>query len=243
MYIFQHFFSKNNSYRNNSRGNFWISFWNKVLIICLSMSFLGASPALAQGDLNAQLRTAVCDQNWGGAIGVVDRMVPLVPVSNPSHGQLLNYRQQLQNLQDVNLRLSNWACIPNQPIPALPQNMADNPNLANSSRGANPSPGNPFTTPFTPGVNPRANRSQDVEFWDGFLDIADPEAADIGRSLGQERLRQYAANVCSTLEQGGRMQDVPSIATGNILTTPEFELTLQEASISTYCPAQIDKLE
>ena len=84
---------------------------------------------------------------------------------------------------------------------------------------------------------------QDVEFWDGFLDIADPETADIGRSLGQERLRQYAANVCSTLEQGGRMQDVPSIATGNILTTPEFELTLQEASISTYCPAQIDKLE
>ena len=223
--------------------NFWISFWRKVLIFCVSMSFLGASPALAQGDLNAELRTTVCAQNWEGAIAVVDRMFPLVPVSNPSHGQLLNYRQQLQNLQEANLRLSNWTCVPNQPIPALPQNIAETSAPANSVQSSNPRATNPFTTPFTPGVNPRANRSQDVEFWDGFLDIADPETAEVGRSLGQERLRQYAASMCSTLERGGRIQDVPSIATGNILTTPDFELTLQEASISTYCPAQIDKLD
>jgi RNA polymerase subunit RPABC4/transcription elongation factor Spt4 len=220
-----------------------INFWSVVLIFCLSISFLGANPALAQGDLNAQLRMAVCAQNWDGAIFVVDRMVPLVA----DQGQLINYRQQLQNLQSVNFRQANWACTPNQPIPALPQNippnLADGSNPANSSPNGNPSSANPFNTAFTPGASPRSRRSSDVDFWDGFLDIADPETESIARSLGQERLRQYATSVCSTLERGGRIRDVPSIATGNILTTPEFELTLQEASISTYCPTQIDKLE
>ncbi|NJL89780.1 MAG: hypothetical protein HC916_08290 [Coleofasciculaceae cyanobacterium SM2_1_6] len=205
----------------------------------LSIIFLGATPALAQGDLNAQLRTAVCAQNWDGAIAVIDRMMPLVV----DRGQLINYRQQLQNLQSVNFRQANWACTPNQPIPALPQSIADTSNPANSAPRSNPNSANPFNTAFTPGASPRSRRSSDVDFWDGFLDIADPETANIGRSLGQERLRQYAAGVCSTLERGGRLRDVPAIATGNILTTPEFELTLQEASISTYCPAQIDKLE
>lgn len=239
MYISQYFSQQQKIPKNKLMVSYWSKFWSLILIFCFNITFLGATPALAQGDLNAQLRTAVCAQNWDGAILVIDRMVPLVV----DRGQLLNYRQQLQNLQEINFRQANWGCTPNQPIPALPQNITNTSNPANSPSSSNPSSANPFNTAFTPAASPRSRRSSDVDFWDGFLDIADPETAEIGRSLGQERLRQYAASVCSTLERGGSIRDVPSIATGNILTTPEFELTLQEASISTYCPAQINKLE
>jgi hypothetical protein len=188
---------------------------------------LMVNPSYAQGDLNAQLRTAVCSQDWGGAIAIVDRMRPLVPSNSPSQGQLTTYRQQLENLLRVNLRLDNWGCTTGQAIPALPSNVSSQENPSNPR----PSSSNP------PPISAAQN------FWEGFLDIADAETARVGQALGQERLRQYATSVCNTLQQGGRIRDVPAIATGNISTPPNFQETLQEASVSAYCPAYITKLE
>lgn len=200
-----------------------------IPLIIISISLVANSPSsYAQGDLNAQLRTAVCSQNWGGAIAVVDRMRPLVPNNSPSQGQLTNYRQQLENLLRVDLRLENWACTAGQPIPALPSNVSSPANTPNSLSNAVSSP---------PSVTAAQN------FWEGFLDIADANTARVGQALGQERLRQYAASVCNTLQQGGSIRDVPAIATGNIPIPPDFQETLQEASVSAYCPAYITKLE
>jgi hypothetical protein len=186
------------------------------------------SPSYAQGDLNAQLRSAVCSQDWGGAIAIVDRMRPLVPSNSPSQGQLTNYRQQLENLLRVNLRLDNWGCTAGQAIPALPSNL---------NAQANPLPSRSSSVNLPPSVSAAQN------FWEGFLDIADAETARVGQALGQERLRQYAASVCNTLQQGGRIRDVPAIATGNIPTPAYFQETIEEASVSAYCPAYINKLE
>jgi len=198
------------------------------LMITLGSLILNPSSSYAQGDLNSLLRTAVCTQDWGGAIAVVDRMRPLVPRNSSSQEQLTNYRQQLQNLQQVNLRLDNWACVQGQPIPAFPSNLSDRPNTIPSPTANRSDP-----PPVTAAQN----------FWEGFLDIADASTARIAQTIGQERLRQYAAQVCSTLQQGGRIRDVPAIATGNTLTPPSFQETLQEASVSAYCPAYINKLE
>ena len=198
------------------------------LIIISGSLVVNSPPSYAQGDLNAQLRTAVCSQDWSGAIAVVDRMRPLVPSNSPSQGQLTNYRQQLENLLRVNLRLDNWACTAGQPIPALPSNV-------NSQ--SNPSNPRPVS------VNPPPSITAAQNFWEGFLDIADANTARVGQALGQERLRQYAARVCNTLQQGGSIRDVPAIATGNIPTPPDFQETLQEASVSAYCPTYINKLE
>jgi hypothetical protein len=200
--------------------------------LLISLVVIGGSlvvnPSYAQGDLNAQLRTAVCSQDWGGAIAIVDRMRPLVPSNSPSQGQLTTYRQQLENLLRVNLRLDNWGCTAGQPIPALPSNLNSQANPLNSR----PNP-----------VNSAPSVSAAQNFWEGFLDIADAETARVGQALGQERLRQYATSVCNTLQRGGSIRDVPAIATENIPTPPDFQLTLQEASVSAYCPAYITKLE
>ena len=198
-----------------------------IPLIIFAGSLMG-NPSYAQGDLNAQLRTAVCSQDWGGAIAIVDRMRSLVPSNSPSQGQLATYRQQLENLLRINLRLDNWGCTAGQPIPALPSNLNSQANPLNSRP-------NPVNSP------PSLTAAQN--FWEGFLDIADAETARVGQALGQERLRQYATSVCNTLQQGGRLRDVPAIATGNIPVPPDFQLTLQEASVSAYCPAYITKLE
>lgn len=204
-------------------------FFRSLLIpLIVAAGGLIVDPSYAQGDLNSQLRTAVCSQDWGGAIAIVDRMRPLVPSNSPSQGQLTTYRQQLENLLRVNLRLDSWVCTAGQPIPSLPSN------LNSQANPPNPRP-NSLNSP--PSITAAQN------FWEGFLEIADAETARVGQALGQERLRQYATSVCNTLQQGGRIRDVPAIATGNIPTSPDFQLTLQEASVSAYCPAYITKLE
>lgn len=213
----------------NNRKVFLLSALIFLTIIFGSL-VINPAPSYAQGDLNAQLRTRVCSQDWGGAIAVVNQMSPLVPSNSPSQTQLINYRQQLQNLQQVNLRLDNWSCTPGQPIPALPSNVSD--------RGSSPNSLN-----ITPVRTAPPTLTAAQNFWEGFLDIADGATARIGQSLGQERLRQYAASVCSTLQQGGSVRDVPAIATENMATPPDFQATLQEASVSAYCPAYINKLE
>ncbi|MEQ8962175.1 MAG: hypothetical protein RLP02_30325 [Coleofasciculus sp. C2-GNP5-27] len=47
------------------------------------------------GNLNAQLRQAVCTQNWSQAINVVNRMLGLINEQDVRQ-QLLDYRQKLQ---------------------------------------------------------------------------------------------------------------------------------------------------
>lgn len=211
----------------NSHRIFFRSLSIPLIIISISLG-INSPSSYAQGDLNAQLRTAVCSQDWGGAIAVVDRMRPLVPNNSPSQGQLTNYRQQLENLLQINLRLDNWGCTAGQPIPALPSNISSQANTFN---------------PRTNTVGSPPNITAAQNFWEGFLDIADADTARVGQALGQERLRQYATSVCNTLQQGGSIRDVPAIATGNIPTPPDFHATLQEASVSAYCPAYITKLE
>ena len=62
-----------------------------------------ARPGLSQTDLNAQLRQAVCTQNWSQAIRVVDQMKK---VSRPEYAsQLTMYRGRLEVLASSDTRV------------------------------------------------------------------------------------------------------------------------------------------
>ncbi len=183
---------------------------------------LVAPVTVAQADLNTRLREAVCSQQWNSAIQVVDQMLPLVTDQSP----LISYRQRLQILEQTRTRAANWSCDPTSgTVPALPAltNTAEPPQLPRGQTGRNPNP--------------------DIDFWEGLLEIADEETEQIAQSLGPQALQQYGRNLCSILSRGGRLRDVPPLNTGRVLASNEFYETLQEASVSSYCPQYFDRLQ
>jgi hypothetical protein len=77
---------------------------------CLLVGFsvLGfASPVFAQPDLNSQLLSAVCDENWNMAIRVVGRMQVAYP---DSASELAEYRRRLNAISRSGERVRSVSC-------------------------------------------------------------------------------------------------------------------------------------
>jgi len=84
----------------------------KFLANAITITILGllASPSLSQTDinaeLNAQLKQAICTQQWRKAIEILNRMKARVP---QMESQLITYRRQIQTLANSRARIQqNW---------------------------------------------------------------------------------------------------------------------------------------
>lgn len=84
----------------------------KFLASAATISILGllANPSLSQTDinaeLNAQLKQAICTQQWRKAINILNRMRARVP---QMESELVSYRRQIQTLANSRARiLQNW---------------------------------------------------------------------------------------------------------------------------------------
>lgn len=78
--------------------------------VTITMIGLVAIPALSQTDinaeLNAQLKQAICAQQWRKAIHILNRMRARVP---QMESQLISYRRQIQTLANSRTRIrQNW---------------------------------------------------------------------------------------------------------------------------------------
>ncbi|NEO26110.1 MAG: hypothetical protein F6K03_04240 [Kamptonema sp. SIO4C4] len=81
--------------------------WLKCLrSVVLVVVFGAVSPPSFAQNLNAQLRTAICDQNWGEAIEIIDRMAERSPDNADS---LRRYRQRLQDLRNAEVHIPDWS--------------------------------------------------------------------------------------------------------------------------------------
>lgn len=68
------------------------------------IQFVGATPSLSQTDLNTRLRQALCAQNWGQAMQIIDQMKR---AAGPQYAaQLTLYRGQIATLARENVNLS-----------------------------------------------------------------------------------------------------------------------------------------
>ncbi len=68
----------------------------------LKQSTAPAKPSMEE--LNANLRQAICSQNWSQALRVINRMIAIAP--NPqTKGELVAYRRQLQGLANSRSRI------------------------------------------------------------------------------------------------------------------------------------------
>ncbi|MBE9225682.1 hypothetical protein IQ264_09635 [Phormidium sp. LEGE 05292] len=84
----------------------------KFLASAATITIMGllASPSLSQTDinaeLNAELKQAVCTQQWRKAINILNRMRARVP---QMESQLISYRRQIQTLANSRTRIQqNW---------------------------------------------------------------------------------------------------------------------------------------
>ncbi len=105
-------------------------------MILLPLAVFG-SKASAQSEgasLNAQLQTAVCQQDWARAIQVIDRMRAIAPSDRRS--ELVAYRARLQAMLRTNTQIPNWQCgtaRPTTPVSASPTNSSTaSPSVATS---------------------------------------------------------------------------------------------------------------
>ncbi len=119
-----------------------------ILVAAMEFVFLTAAyPGLAQPDLNSQLRRALCDQNWGQALQVLEQMKK---AADPRYTSQINlYRSRIQVLARENVQLSksigdcsapspaNSAPASNStplaPSPDIPPALNNNPPLAPSN--------------------------------------------------------------------------------------------------------------
>jgi hypothetical protein len=88
-----------------------------VLLSAMELIQLAAArPSLSQTDLNTQLQEALCAQNWGRAIQVIDQMKKVAGRENAS--QLNFFRGQLEVIARENADVPEWkeAC----PAPEIP---------------------------------------------------------------------------------------------------------------------------
>ena len=88
-----------------------------ALLLSLALAITGGNafrtlPASATdiATLNAQMRKAVCNQNWGEAIKLVDQMIVITPSSNQMHrNELKTYRGRMQSLYDSKANVPGWS--------------------------------------------------------------------------------------------------------------------------------------
>jgi hypothetical protein len=109
-----------------------------ILVGAIELALLAtARPGLAQTDLNAELRQALCAQNWGQAIEVLDR---LQRASGREYASQINlYRARVQVLARQNVKLSSEMEGCSNPSP---------PSSAPANNPIPPTPGSPI--PPTP---------------------------------------------------------------------------------------------
>jgi hypothetical protein len=80
---------------------------------------------LSQANLNAQLRQALCSQNWGQAIEILDQMKR---ATDPKYRSQINlYRARIQVLARENVKLSK--VIDNCTAPSAPSSEPVNPSI------------------------------------------------------------------------------------------------------------------
>lgn len=130
-----------------------------TIILVGAMEFIllaAVRPGLAQTDLNAQLREALCAQNWGQAIAVLDRMKR---AARPEYAsQIILYRARVQVLARQNVKLSTLmdgcstptqpnSAPANNPIPPAPDSVMP------PAPGGNMPPVPGSNIPPTPGSN------------------------------------------------------------------------------------------
>lgn len=102
----------------------------------------------SQPDLNAQLRQALCSQNWGQAIEVLDQMKS---AADPQYRSQINlYRARVQVLARENVKLSK--SIDNCSAPSSPSSAPANPSIPPTpSSDIPPSPSG--NTPLAPSTD------------------------------------------------------------------------------------------
>lgn len=81
-----------------------------VLATPINSAFLTETASAADmGTLNAQIRQAVCTQNWGEAVKIVDQMIAITPSSaQMQHNKLETYRGSMQSLYNSRAKVPNW---------------------------------------------------------------------------------------------------------------------------------------
>ncbi|MDB9314354.1 hypothetical protein PN462_14675 [Spirulina sp. CS-785/01] len=104
-------------------------FWHPIALVVLLGTF--SPPSVAQ-NLNEQLRNAICNQNWGGAIEIIDRMAERSPENAES---LRTYRQRLETLRNAEVRIPDWS--ENCQIEALPSANSPTPDSGPASSEGN----------------------------------------------------------------------------------------------------------
>ena len=113
-----------------------------ILVVAIELALVATGrPSLAQTDLNAELRQALCAQNWGQALDVLDR---LKRASGREYASQINlYRARVQVLARQNVKL------------ASEMEGCSNPSSPSSAPANNPippAPGSPI--PPAPGIPP-----------------------------------------------------------------------------------------
>ncbi|HEY9667654.1 MAG TPA: hypothetical protein V6C91_12670 [Coleofasciculaceae cyanobacterium] len=75
-----------------------------LLVLIGSINLIAAPPSLSQTDLNVQLRQALCSQNWGQALQILDRMKR---AAGPDYAaQITMYQGQVESLARRNVNAS-----------------------------------------------------------------------------------------------------------------------------------------
>jgi hypothetical protein len=125
---------------------------SSITLLVAAMEFVlltAARPGLAQPDLNVQLRQALCAQNWGQALQVLDQMKR---AAEPRYRSQINlYRSRIQVLARENVQLSKFIGDCSAPAPA-------NSAPASNSTPLAPSP----DIPPAPSINPPVAPSNEI---------------------------------------------------------------------------------
>lgn len=81
-----------------------------VLATPINSAFLTETASAADmGTLNAQVRQAVCTQNWGKAVKIIDQMIAITPSSEQiQHNKLETYKVRIQNLYASKTNVDSW---------------------------------------------------------------------------------------------------------------------------------------
>ena len=88
-----------------------------ALLLSLALAITGGnafriSPANAtdMATLNAQMQKAVCSQNWGEAVKLVDQMIAItLPGNQMRRNELKTYRGRMQSLYDSKANVPGWS--------------------------------------------------------------------------------------------------------------------------------------
>lgn len=119
-----------------------------LLVVIECVLLVTAQPGLAQTELNAQLKQALCAQNWGQALNVLDK---LKRAAGPEYGAQINlYRARVQVLARQNVKLSQL--IDGCSTPSAPSSApANSPISPTPNNNISPTPSN--NIPPTPNNN------------------------------------------------------------------------------------------